>query len=299
MLNKADTVAPESVAGADGDVWTAATTLARRQAETLRPRVADVLPVVGLIAETTNTGRFTAADLEALRGLAALDRDTLELMLVSADLFTGWECAVPAGVRVRLLEKLDLYGIRRGVDLVRAAPGITAGAVRRRLQDSSGLDRVRERLESVFAARADGIKAAVALGSVTALARAAEDPGRRRLHDAIEALLAGPEAHRLRMLEALTLLSSGAVELPRDLTEEVLRVGSGTDVPTRLGMPGASRAELAGYALRRAHWWRSFASLGATPAQGRIAHVVHRAYFLLWQRLGGSEDGPGGTEDGR
>ncbi len=292
VLNKADTVAPESVAGSDGDVWTAASVLARRQAETLRPRVADVLPVIGLVAETTETGRFTAADAEALRRLAALDGDALEVMLVSADLFTSWECAVPAGVRVRLLEKLDLYGIRRGVDLVRAAPEITAGALRRLLQESSGLARVRERLDSVFAARADGIKAAVALGSVTALARAADDPGRRRrIDDAIEALLAGPEAHRLRMLEALTLLSSGAVELPRDLTEEVLRVGSAADVPGRLGMPGASRAELAGYALERANWWRSFASLGATPAQGRIAHVVHRAYFLLWQRLGGSGDG--------
>ena len=26
-------------------------------------------------------------------------------------------------------------------------------------------------------------------------------------------------------------------------------------------------------------------SFGATPAQSRVAHVVHRAYFLIWQQL--------------
>ena len=29
---------------------------------------------------------------------------------------------------------------------------------------------------------------------------------------------------------------------------------------------------------------------GATPAQSRVAHVVHRAYFLIWQQV---RDQPG------
>ncbi|NBH03933.1 GTPase, partial [Amycolatopsis sp. SID8362] len=49
--------------------------------------------------------------------------------------------------------------------------------------------------------------------------------------------------------------------------------------------PGAPRPELAAHALERAGWWRSFASFGATPAQSRVAHVVHRAYFLMWQQV--------------
>ncbi|GAA1250131.1 dynamin family protein [Prauserella halophila] len=286
VLNKADTIPPESVEGADGDVWRAATTLAEKQASLLRPRVADVLPVIGLLAESTETGAFTDTEADALRTLAGLDDGDLEVMLVSADIFTTWECDVPAGVRVRLLEKLDLFGIRRAIDVIRADEQVTVGALHRRLLDVSGLDAVHRRLSSVFAARADGIKAAAALASITAFAHDSGDQAeRQRVHDAIEVLLARPEAHQLRLLEALTLVTSGAVDMPQDLTDEVLRVGSSADIAAQLGMPGAPADDLSAFALERAGWWRSFASFGATPAQARVAHVVHRAYFLLWQRL--------------
>ena len=43
---------------------------------------------------------------------------------------------------------------------------------------------------------------------------------------AIEALLARPESHQFRVLEALTLVSSGQANFPADLAAEVLRVGS-------------------------------------------------------------------------
>ncbi|EQD85728.1 dynamin family protein [Saccharopolyspora erythraea NRRL 2338] len=286
LLNKADTIEPDSVSESGGDVWTAATLIAGKQAQLLKPRVADVLPVIGLLAETAETGGFTSADADALRRLAALDEVTRETLLMSADLFTSWDCDVPAGVRTRLLERMDLYGIRHALAAIDAEPEITAGDLRRRLLDSSGLAGVMSRLDSVFRARADGIKAAAALASVTALAHASGDQGeRQRVHDAIEVLLAKPEAHQLRLLEALTLVASGAVEMPEDLAEEVMRVGSASDVGEQLGLPGRGRQELTDYALERAGWWRSFSSFGATPAQSRIAHVVHRAYFLIWQHL--------------
>ncbi|WP_223199480.1 dynamin family protein [Solihabitans fulvus] len=288
VLNKADTIAPESVAGADGDVWRAATLLAAKQADSLKPRVADVLPVIGLLAESAETGGFTSADADALRQLAALDEATRDTMLMGADLFTTWDCAVPAGTRERLLERLDLYGIRRALTALDAEPAITAGALRRVLLDSSGLAAVRGRLDAVFRARADGIKAAAALASITALAHASGDAGeRQRVHDAIEVLLARPEAHQLRLLEALTLVAGGSVAMPQDLAEEVLRVGSSADLGEQLGLRGRPAHELTAYALERAGWWRSFASFGATPAQSRVAHVVHRAYFLIWQQLRG------------
>jgi hypothetical protein len=46
VLNEADTIAPESVAGSGGDGWQAATLLAEKQAATLKPKVEDVLPVM-------------------------------------------------------------------------------------------------------------------------------------------------------------------------------------------------------------------------------------------------------------
>ena len=206
--------------------------------------------------------------------------------LADADLFRSWDVPVPAGTRAHLLERLDLYGVRRAVDALRADAGLTVGGLRNLLFDRSGLAAVRDRLDTVFRARADGIKAAAALAAITALAHASGQAiERQRVHDAIEALLTRPEAHQMRLLEALTLITSGAVDMPEDLVEEVLRVGSSTDVGEQLGLPGAALADLAGFALERAGWWRSFASFGATPAQSRVAHVVHRAYFLIWQSL--------------
>jgi len=286
VLNKADTVEPDSVSGAEGDTWRAAELLAAEQARGLGSRVAAVLPVIGLLAETAETGGFTAADAQALRELAGLDEQTRESLLLSADLFTSWECPVPEEAREGLLERLDLHGVRRALAELDADPDITTGDLRRALLAASGLPAVLQRLDTAFRSRADGIKAAAGLASVAALAQASGDPGeQQRVHDAIEALLARPEAHQLRLLEALTLVSSGAVEMPEDLAEEVLRIGGSAEPAERLGLPGKGHQELTDYALERAGWWRSFASFGATPAQSRVAHVVHRAYFLIWQQL--------------
>jgi hypothetical protein len=288
VLNKADTVLPESVDGSGGDVWTAANIVARSQADVLRPRVADVMPVIGLLAETAETGAFTAADAEALRALAGIDPALFAAMVMAADLFTALDAPVDVPTRVRLLQLLDLYGIEQAVRIIRAEPAVSAGALRRRLLDSSGIAEVRRRLGEVFASRADGIKASAALASLSTLAGASGDwAERQRMHDAIEVLLQRPEAHQLRLLEALTLVTSGSVTMPADLTAEILQIGGSSRPDEQLGRPGGARPELQALALERAGWWRSFASFGATPGQSRVAHVVHRAYFLLWQELKG------------
>lgn len=286
VLNKADTVAAESVPGAQGDVGRAAALLAARQAEVLGPRVADVLPVVGLLAETAETGVFGTAEAGALAALAGTDAATRAAMLLSADLFTTLSCPVPAGTRTRLLERLDLYGVARALAALDANPQCSTGALRRLLRECSGLDRLHARLGAVFRARADAIKAAAALTSIATVSRECPDPRHRgAIHGAVEALLARPEAHQLRLIEVLTQLGTASVPMPPDLAGEVVRLGGAGTVAEQLGLPGRPRAELAAGALERAGWWRAFAGSGATPAQARVARVVHRTYFLLWQQL--------------
>ncbi|GAA3353945.1 hypothetical protein GCM10020366_09030 [Saccharopolyspora gregorii] len=191
----------------------------------------------------------------------------------------------PGRDRERLLERLDLYGVRRALAVLADDPEITAGKLRRVLLDCSGLAGVRARLDEVFRARADGIKAAAALASVTALAQASGDPasgsGARRDRGAAEQAGGAPAA------------GAGGVDAG-DLRRGAVAGGSGgggaadrwqrgSRLP--LGMAGRPRHELVQFALERASWWRSFASFGATPAQSRVAFVVHRAYFLIWQQL--------------
>jgi hypothetical protein len=296
VLNKADTVNPDSVDGSGGDVWRAAEILARSQAAVLRPRVADVLPMNGLLAETAETGAFTAADAEALRALAGVDPALFGAMMMAGDLFTSLEAPVDSPARVRLLQLLDLYGINIAVQILRAEPAVSAGELRRQLLARSGVQEFRRRLGEVFRLRADGIKASAALASISALAAACDDPNeQQRVHDGIEMLLQRPQAHQLRLLEALTLVSGGAVQMDSELTAEILRLGGSTKPDEQLGLPGRGSVELQTAALERAGWWRSFASFGATPGQSRVAHVVHRAYFLMWQELKGQQpSGPPG-----
>src|SRR5256884_6955141 len=66
LFNKVD-----KLAGGTADPWPVAGPLAADQAAVLRRVVSDVVPIVGLLAETTEAGRLTAADCEAPRALAA------------------------------------------------------------------------------------------------------------------------------------------------------------------------------------------------------------------------------------
>lgn len=288
VLNKADTVVPDggSSASDPARTWDAAARLAARQARALGPRVADVVPVVGLLAQSVTTGAFGDADAAALRAVAEVDPGVREAMLASADLFTTLPCGLAQATRSALLHQLGLHGVRVGLEVLAADPGVGTGALRARLHAATGLSALRSRLGSVLGGRSEVIKVAAALASLTALA--ADDPVLAAVvTDGVEALLARPEAHRLRLVQVLTQLASGAVTLPDDLVAEVVRVGGDTTPAVRLAAPGATPAQLAARALERAGWWRSWAGLGASPAQARLAHEVHRAYFLLWQQLGG------------
>jgi hypothetical protein len=277
ILSKADQV---------GD-WAVAERLADEQAAALRQRVWDVLPVVGLVAEATETGHFTEADAEALRGLAALPETDRQLLFLSADLFLRPESPVPVPDRARLLERLDLFGIKRATEALVAEPNLSTGELRRRLVDASGFPAVRDVVESTFRRRADVIKASVALAALDAVAVQATQRDRARIRDAVEELMQDPEAQELRLLDAAGAVLGGSVPMPPEWTAEVSRLVSGGSPEAQLGLRGAADEELRAAALEAAGRWRSYATFGSTPAQSRVAHVVHRSYFLLWRSLGG------------
>src|SRR3954447_8671058 len=61
----------DTLVGGAGDPWPVAGPLAEQQAALLARTVSEVVPVVGLLAETGEAGRLTSADGAALRQLAA------------------------------------------------------------------------------------------------------------------------------------------------------------------------------------------------------------------------------------
>ena len=281
LFNKADKLV-ESAA----DPWPVAEALARDQAAHLRRVVSGVVPVVGLLAETTEAGRLTAADCEALRVLSGLPAAERAVLLASVDLFVSRPCPVPREHRERLLGLLDLYGIGFSLAQLAAHPTLGSGDLVRMLFQASGFPRLRHTLDHAFRWRTDAIKAGWALSTLERAAGHADSlPDRELLRDAIERVLRRPEYHKLRLLEVAQQVSSGAVELPEAMEQELTRLALSDDAQWILGLPSAGVEQLVKAALDAAARWRVFAVAGASPAQSRVALVVHRGFHLLSQRL--------------
>jgi hypothetical protein len=283
LFNKVDKLAGT---GSGGDPWPVAGPLATSQAQVLRRVVSGVVPVVGLLAETTEAGRLTAADCEALRQLAALPDIDRTVLLASVDLFTTRACPVSAEARGRLLRLLDLYGVSFGIAQLIARPQLATGELVRLLFQASGFPRLRQTLDHAFRWRTDAIKAGWALSGLEKIASHAEHPyDRELLRDAIERVLQQPEYHRLRLLEVAQLVTTGAVGLPDQMEGELTRLALSNDPGWILNLPTASRDQLTRAALEAATRWRAYAVAGASPAQSRVALVAHRGFYLLSQRV--------------
>ncbi|ROT29555.1 dynamin family protein [Micromonospora sp. HM5-17] len=281
LFNKVD-----KLVGGAADPWPVAGPLAADQSAVLRRVVSEVVPVVGLLAETTEAGRLTAADCEALRTLARLPEHERLVLLASVDLFTSRDCPVPREQRERLLRLLDLYGIGFSIAQFAAQPQLSSGDLVRLLFQASGFPRLRHTLDQAFRWRTDAIKAGWALSALEKLAsHAPQQQDRELLRDAIEQVLQQPEYHRLRLLEVAQLVSSGSVELPEPMEQELTRLALSTDPRWILSLPSATPEQLARAALDAATRWRVYAVAGANPAQSRVAQVAHRGFFLLSQRV--------------
>jgi hypothetical protein len=283
LFNKVDKLAPGG-----GDPWPIAAPLATDQAAVLRRVISDVVPVVGLLAETTEAGRLTAADCEALRQLARLPQTERTVLLASVDLFTSRECEVPTSARERLLRLLDLYGVGFAIAQLVTAPQLATGELVRLLFAASGFPRLRHTLDQAFRWRSDAIKAGWGLSSLEKIASHAERPfDRELLRDAIERVLQQPEYHRLRLLEVAQLVTTGAVDLPGQMEGELTRLALSNDPRWILNLPQAAPDQLVRAALDAATRWRAYAVAGASPAQSRVALVAHRGFYLLSQRMRG------------
>ena len=149
-LTKADKLSTD-----DSDPLEAAGALAKRYAARHSMDVADVVPVFGLLAETSETGTLTDQDVEDLARISELDADNIGQLMSSVDKFVAdsGPCSVPGEVRSQLLDKLDLYGVQASLELIRDGAR-SAGALGRELSQMSGVEHLRTSLLEGFAERA-------------------------------------------------------------------------------------------------------------------------------------------------
>jgi hypothetical protein len=276
-------------AGGRIDALVEAKQAARRRRR--EPRIAslcqDVLAVTPIIASAARTLR--AEEHAAFGTLAALPRAELEGYLLSTDRFTAadFPAAVGAEVRVGLLERFGLFGVRLATTLVRTGCR-TRTELADRLLRHSGLTELQESIAELFTGRRAALKARSALLALEWVLREEPMPHSDYLVAELERLVAG--AHEFRELRLLAALRARRVNLPGELAAEARRLvgGDGTEASERLGLPPeAPTADLWTHAHAAvARWRQELHAPSPNAAQRRAAEVVVRSCEGVLARLG-------------
>ena len=247
--------------------------LADHIATTFDESVDAVVPVAGLLAETSATGAVTETDVRDLRQLAA-DLDAEASALASADvrILLALETAVPVERRRALVGLLGLAGLGWAVEQVRADPGLDAGRLCDRIAALAGVDELVATLTRLLRERADMVKASTALAL---LERVVDDPAvPDDVADAINRVVHDPRLFPLALWRAVRQLTASRTPLPPGLEAQVARV-------RRDG-----QAALAGDG-QEAGAWQQWALLADGPGR-RAAEVLVRGHHLVAARGGGS-----------
>ena len=229
VLSRAD-----ELGGGRVDAMTSAKLIARRYRADpeLGELCQDVVAVNGLLAVAGRT--LSDDEFDTLAALAALPREDLDGLLLSADRFVD-PAVEDVVTRQALLERLGLFGVRLCTTLVRRGFG-DPSRLATELVQRSGLNELRLAVQRQFTERAPVLKARSALVAVETVLRAEPRPEARGLQAEVERLQVTTQDFReLRLLSAL---QGGRVELPGEISAEAERLlgRSGTDPLARLGV---------------------------------------------------------------
>ncbi|MDQ6697829.1 MAG: dynamin family protein [Actinomycetota bacterium] len=277
VLSKIDKLGDDAT-----DPWPEARSVAGRQAELLSPIVSRIVPVMGLIAETSSSREFTEDDARALRELADLGVETRERLLLSVDRFRNSDVPILPGSRARLLGLLDLHGIRLAIEAI--GQGKTeASDLLRELHASSGIEALQELVRTTFRRQGEAIKADWAIAALNRACSAGDGHGPQLLRSRLEDLRLSPEFHRVEEMATLHDLAAGSTNIPDSLRADLERLATGISLPERLGVPQlASADDLRSAALEAATRWRAFLNdPRASRSQARVAATVCRSFELM------------------
>jgi hypothetical protein len=275
------------------DPWPTARRIVERVKGDLRSIVSDLVPVIGLLAETSACDQFTEHDARALRELAQLDELDREDLLLSQSDFLNFSSPQIEGVsreqRLRLLRMLDLYGIAQAFEAIDGgAKG--AGALLDRWDEVSGFSAVTQIVEGVFARRADLLKTHAGMASLRRISFLESDPDNRAalaaMRSPLEQLELDADMHDLRVLEVLHTAYRGEMKLTDELLADLERLALHNGLAERLGLaPGATLTELTQAAALGAGRWATYnQDSRRKPQHRRMARDVKQAFELLYQQ---------------
>jgi hypothetical protein len=252
----------------------------------------DVIPVVGLLAETTMGARYKESDTHLLHLLAGTDRKTRHGALYSADDFEKWGDA-PIGIeeRRRLLTLLGLYGLKEALNLIDAGCHGTR-CLLDRLRQRSGIDALVRQVDAHFAEGSDRLRASSALPALDWVAWS--DGGidsngpLARMRRELTQIRREPSMRQVEVGAALNDLNAGRFSLSEQDQVALVLLATGRTPAERLALPAsASAAEIAARAAEQNDRWRT---LAAKPSQA-LAHCATVAREFCEAMYFHAEDG--------
>ena len=263
--------------GPDGP-WAKTQAVAAQHALTLAGELAGVLPVMGKLAETTESGAFNEDHARWLRTVADLRPDERQRALGYAQAFKRAD-VLSAGQRQALLDRLDLFGI--GLLTAQAYAHSSAVEMYDALRAASGIAALQNRINVMFARPAAVHKAARALADLEAFVCSATQPGHTRdvLLDRIQVIRDSPAMHPLAELRALAALYSGRSRFGDAVTNgRALTLFEETDPARRLS---CEVAEIPGAAALATRYWKSLANNVSDPLTRWVAETAATSAHLM------------------
>ena len=227
-----------------------------RRDDKLRTLCQTVVAVAGLLAQSGRTMRQT--EFTALSALAKAPAADTEPLLLSADRFVRAhaDAALDPEVRAMLLDRFGLFGVRLAITLIRRGTGDPT-ALSAELVKRSGLDELRQVLNTQFTERRDLLKSRSALLALDLVLTREPIPAAQHLAREVERITAG--AHEFNELRLLTSLRTRVVALPKDIRVEAERLlgGDGGTPAARLGLdPAADHRQLREATLAALAGWQ-------------------------------------------
>lgn len=260
-LTRIDTLDPDPAIS-----WRLADEAAHRIADQHPDLFSAVVPVAGLIAETTANGSLTETDVRNLRQLLwGWDTDTLDLALSDARMFTTLSTPVPPVERSRVVRLLGLSGIRLAMGRISQHSTSDAHTLTDFLESRAGLGRLVHTLEEQLSHRTDLLKAAVAEQVLRGLVAHPEIDG--DVAADVWTALDSSTLFPLELSRSLADLRHSSTPLPVDLIADL--------TAARLGpLPAVSRE----VAVGRARAWSSWRLTADGPGI-RAAEAMCEAWW--------------------
>lgn len=266
-------------------------TVAAAHSANLAGLLAGVVPLMGRIAATTETGAFNQSHTDALHTIAALPAEQRASMLRTAPRFldspTLSDEQLPRSQRVGLVERLAIHGIAALTEPSFA--GATTAALYDTMRNMSGIELLSTRLQALFVRRQAIHKSVRILAAVDKLAKTTgRGTTRETLLDHVDDIRHSPNMHGLNEIRALCALYSGTAALADPVMHDAaLRLFEGISPAQRLGCVQADPGTLARTARAAVSTWQAVANTALDGAAGDVARTATRSAQLIDQRLQG------------